>query len=96
VRGGTAQNIAKRILDFGMHAPTVYFPLIVPEALMVEPTETEDLRTLDAFLAVMEQIDRELQENPEVVREAPHTTPVRRPDETKAARQPVLRWTPPA
>jgi glycine cleavage system P protein (glycine dehydrogenase) subunit 2 len=93
--GGTAQNIAKRILDFGMHAPTIYFPLIVPEALMVEPTESEDLRTLDAFVEVMEQIDRELREQPDTVRQAPHTTPVRRPDETKAARHPVLRWLPP-
>jgi glycine dehydrogenase subunit 2 len=93
--GGTAQNIAKRILDFGMHAPTVYFPPIVPEALMVEPTETEDLRTLDAFVDVMAQIDRELREEPDTVRQAPHNTPVRRPDETKAARHPVLRWSPP-
>ncbi len=94
--GGSALNIAKRILDFGMHAPTVYFPLIVPEALMVEPTETEDLQTLDAFVEVMRQIDRELREEPETVRLAPHTTPVRRPDETGAARHPVLRWSPPA
>jgi glycine dehydrogenase subunit 2 len=92
--GGTALNIAKRILDFGMHAPTIYFPLIVPEALMVEPTETEDLCTLDSFVEVMRQIDRELREEPDTVRWAPHTTPVRRPDETKAARQPVLRWSP--
>ncbi len=93
--GGTAMNIAKRILDFGMHAPTVYFPLIVPEALMVEPTETEDLQTLDAFVEVMRQIDRELREEPDTVRLAPHTTPTRRPDETSAARHPVLRWSPP-
>jgi glycine dehydrogenase subunit 2 len=93
--GGTALNIAKRILDFGMHAPTVYFPLIVPEALMIEPTETEDLRTLDSFVEVMRQIDRELREEPDTVRNAPHTTPVRRPDETRAARHPVLRWAPP-
>jgi glycine dehydrogenase subunit 2 len=92
--GGTALNIAKRILDFGMHAPTVYFPLIVPEALMVEPTETEDLQTLDSFVEVMRQIDRELREEPEIVRTAPHTTPVRRPDETQAARHPMLRWSP--
>ncbi len=91
---GTAMNIAKRILDFGMHAPTVYFPLIVPEALMIEPTETEDLQTLDAFVEVMQTIDRELREHPDTVREAPHTTPVRRPDETQAARHPVLRWSP--
>lgn len=92
--GGSAQNIAKRLLDFGVHAPTVYFPLIVPEALMIEPTETEDLRTLDEFVDAMLQIGRELKEDPEKIRQAPHTTPVRRPDETKAARQPVLRWSP--
>ena len=68
-------NIAKRILDFGMHAPTVYFPLIVPEALMIEPTETEDLQTLDAFVEVMQEIDRELREEPE--RCAMHPTPPR-------------------
>jgi glycine dehydrogenase subunit 2 len=93
-RGGTAYNIAKRILDFGMHSPTIYFPLIVSEALMVEPTETEDLPTLDAFVEVMDRIDRELREDPEIVRQAPHTTPVRRPDEVKAARHPILRWSP--
>ena len=92
--GGTALNFAKRILDFGMHAPTIYFPLIVPEALMVEPTETEDLHALDSFVAVMERIDRELREEPDVVRQAPHTTPIRRPDETEAARHPILRWSP--
>ena len=91
---GTAEDVAKRILDFGMHAPTVYFPLIVPEALMIEPTETEDVRTLDAFVEVMAQIHRELREEPETVRQAPHSTPVRRPDEVEAARHPVLRWTP--
>jgi len=93
-QGGTALNIAKRILDHGMHAPTVYFPLIVPEALMIEPTETEDLQTLEEFAQVMEKIDRELREEPDLVREAPHSTPVRRPDETAAARHPVLRWRP--
>ncbi|MBN1630651.1 MAG: aminomethyl-transferring glycine dehydrogenase subunit GcvPB, partial [Thermoleophilia bacterium] len=76
------------------HAPTVYFPLIVPEALMIEPTETEDLRTLEEFAKVMEKIDRELREEPHLVREAPRSTPVRRPDETAAARHPVLRWHP--
>ncbi len=91
-RGGTARDIAKRILDFGMHAPTIYFPLIVPEALMVEPTETEDLRTLDTFVEVMERIDREIDEDPEIIRRAPISTPVRRPDETRAAREPILRW----
>jgi glycine dehydrogenase subunit 2 len=94
-RGATARDIGKRLLDFDMHAPTVYFPLIVPEALMVEPTETEDLRALDRFVEVMEQIDREILDDPETVRQAPHTTPVRRPDETQAARHPILRWSPP-
>lgn len=91
-RGANARDIAKRILDFDMHAPTVYFPLIVPEALMVEPTETEDLRTLDAFVEVMERIDREIDEDPAIVHRAPVSTPVRRPDETRAAREPILRW----
>jgi glycine dehydrogenase subunit 2 len=94
-RGGAARDIAKRILDFGMHPPTVYFPLIVPEALLVEPTETEDLSTLNAFVEVMERIDREIDEDPGIIRQAPHTTPVRRPDEGLAARQPILRWVPP-
>ncbi len=91
-RGGTARDIAKRLLDFGIHPPTVYFPLTVREALMVEPTETEDLHTLDRFVDVMRQIDGEITNDPETVREAPHHTPVRRPDETLAARHPVLRW----
>ena len=91
-KGGTAKAIGKRILDYGMHAPTVYFPLIVPEALMIEPTETEDAATLDAFVEVMRTIDRELVEDPELVTGAPHSTPVRLPDEVKAAREPVLRW----
>ncbi len=95
-RGGSALDIAKRILDFGMHAPTIYFPLIVPEALMIEPTESEDVRTLDAFVAVMEQIDRELRDDPALVLGAPHHTPVRRPDEALAARHPILRWNPDA
>ncbi len=91
---GAAHDIAKRILDFGMHAPTVYFPLIVHEALMIEPTETEDLPTLDTFVEVMEQIRRELRDDPEIVAGAPHSTPVRRPDEGRAARDPILRWSP--
>lgn len=94
--GVGAGDIAKRLLDFGVHAPTIYFPLIVPEALMIEPTESEDLRTLDAFVAAMDQIHKEVTETPQVVLDAPHTTPVRRPDETKAAREPVLRWRPSA
>ena len=94
-RGVPAMDIAKRILDFDMHAPTVYFPLIVPEAMMIEPTESEDLASLDAFVDVLRQIDQETRDDPDVVRGAPHSTPVRRPDEVKAAREPVLRWRPP-
>ncbi|NLE73739.1 MAG: aminomethyl-transferring glycine dehydrogenase subunit GcvPB [Actinobacteria bacterium] len=93
--GVMARDIAKRILDFGMHAPTVYFPLVVPEALMIEPTETESLSELDAFVDVMRTIDQECRESPDTVLSAPHNTPVQRPDEVKAARQPVLRWVPP-
>lgn len=91
-RGVSARDIAKRLLDYGIHSPTIYFPLIVPEALMVEPTESEDIRTLDAFVEAMEKIDRESREDPELVHQAPHTTVVRRPDETQAARNPILRW----
>jgi glycine dehydrogenase subunit 2 len=88
-RGITAMDIAKRLLDFGFHAPTVYFPLVVPEALMMEPTETESRDTLDAFVEAIRQI---VQEDPEFLHQAPHSTPVRRPDEVAAARNPVLRW----
>jgi glycine dehydrogenase subunit 2 len=91
-RGVRALDIAKRILDFGMHAPTTYFPLIVEEALMVEPTETETKASLDAYADVLLQIDRETRENPERVKEAPTQTPVRRLDEARAARQLVLTW----
>jgi glycine dehydrogenase subunit 2 len=83
-------DVAKRLLDFGIHAPTVYFPLIVPEALMIEPTETESKETLDRFIAVMKQIAREAEENPDLLRTAPHDTPVRRLDEVTANRHPVL------
>ncbi len=83
-------DIAKRLLDFGFHAPTVYFPLIVPEALMIEPTETESKETLDRFIEVMKTIAREAEENPELLKTAPHSTPVRRLDETTANRNPVL------
>ncbi len=92
--GINAGDVAKRILDFGIHAPTVYFPLIVPEALMIEPTETESLESLDGLAQILLDIDREARETPDVVSSAPHTTPVRRPDETRAARHPVLRWHP--
>jgi len=86
-------DLAKRLLDYGYYAPTIYFPLIVPEALMIEPTETETPETLEAFCATVEEIVREIKDNPAVVKEAPHTTPVRRLDEVKAAREPMLRWT---
>ena len=91
-RGVKALDIAKRLLDFGMHAPTVYFPLIVEEALMIEPTETETKASLDAFADAMLQIDRESQESPERVREAPTQTPVRRLDEGRAARKLLTTW----
>ncbi|MBN2424831.1 MAG: aminomethyl-transferring glycine dehydrogenase subunit GcvPB [Calditrichaceae bacterium] len=85
-RGAKALDIAKRLLDFGVHPPTVYFPLIVKEALMIEPTETESREMLDYFADALIKIDREIDENPEVVLSAPHTTPVRRLDEAGAAR----------
>jgi glycine dehydrogenase subunit 2 len=84
-------DIAKRLLDFGMHPPTVYFPLLVEEALMIEPTETETRETLDSFAEAIEQILAEAEEDPEIARNAPYTTPVRRLDEVKAARNPVVR-----
>ncbi len=85
-----ALDISKRLMDFGFHPPTNYFPLIVPEALMIEPTETETKETLDAFIEVMEKIAREARENPEILQEAPHDTPFGRLDEVQAARQLVL------
>jgi glycine dehydrogenase subunit 2 len=85
-------DIAKRLLDFGYHPPTIYFPLNVEEAIMIEPTETESKETLDAFIDAMIQIAKEAEENPEIVQEAPHTTVVGRMDETTAARKPILRF----
>ncbi|HYI09476.1 MAG TPA: aminomethyl-transferring glycine dehydrogenase subunit GcvPB [Thermoanaerobaculia bacterium] len=85
-------DIAKRLMDYGFHPPTIYFPLIVSGALMIEPTESEPKEELDAFCEAMIAIARESEERPELVRSAPHTTPVRRLDEARAARQPVLRW----
>jgi glycine dehydrogenase subunit 2 len=90
--GVTALDIAKRLLDFGMYAPTVYFPLIVHEAMMIEPTETETRETLDYFVSVMRQIAQESRTNPEAVKTAPHTTVVGRLDQALAARKPNLRW----
>ncbi len=84
-----AMDVAKRLLDYGFHAPTVYFPLVVPEALMMEPTETENKATLDAFADALLTIRGE---DPELLRTAPHTQVISRPDEVKAAKEPVLRW----
>ncbi len=85
-------DIAKRLLDFGYHPPTIYFPLNVEECIMIEPTETESKETLDSFIDAMIQIAKEAEENPEIVQEAPHTTVVGRLDETTAARKPILRY----
>jgi glycine dehydrogenase subunit 2 len=90
--GVTALDVAKRLMDYGFHPPTIYFPLVVAEALMIEPTETEAKETLDEFADAMLAIAREAAETPEVVRAAPTSRPVRRVDEVKAARQPVLRY----
>ena len=91
-RGVSGLEVAKRLLDYGFHAPTMYFPLIVHEALMIEPTEAENRDTLDAFIAALQAINRESMDSPELVQQAPHTTPVSRLDEARAARQPDLRW----
>lgn len=90
--GVRALDIAKRLIDFGYHPPTIYFPLIVEECMMIEPTETESKETLDAFIDAMLQIAKEAEENPEIIQEAPHNTVVGRLDETLAARKPVLRY----
>ncbi len=93
-RGVAGLDIAKRLLDYGIHAPTMYFPLIVDEALMVEPTETESKETLDEFIQVMRQIDDEIDSNPDLLHNAPHDLPNTRLDEAAAARHPYLRWQP--
>ena len=90
-RGIRAMDIGKRLIDHNYHAPTVYFPLIVPEALMVEPTETESRETLEKFAKVMLAI---AEEDPETLHDAPMSTPISRPDEVAAARSPILKWTP--
>lgn len=90
--GVRTSDIAKRLIDNNIHPPTVYFPLIVEEAMMIEPTETESKETLDNFISVMNQINKEAEENPDVVLEAPHHATVGRLDETTAARKPVLRY----
>jgi len=93
-RGVTAMDIAKRLLDLGFYAPSTYFPLIVEEALMIEPTETESKETLDAFCDAMIRIAQEAETDPQAIHDAPLTTPVRRLDQTRAAREPDLRWRP--
>jgi glycine dehydrogenase subunit 2 len=92
--GVHTKDMAKRLMDYGFHPPTVYFPLIVEEAMMIEPTETESIDTLDAFADAMRSIAREAEDDPEVILSAPHVTPVGRVDEARAARQPDLRWRP--
>ena len=91
-KGVKTLDIAKRLLDYGYHSPTIYFPLIVEEAIMIEPTETESKTTLDKFIEDMRQIAREVDEEPELVKSAPHNTPVLRLDETTAARKPQVRF----
>jgi len=86
-------DIAKRMLDYGYHPPTIYFPLIVDEAMMFEPTETESVATLERFAEILGRIAKECEENPELVKGAPHTTIIGRPDEVKAAKEPKIRWT---
>ncbi|MGC9139999.1 aminomethyl-transferring glycine dehydrogenase subunit GcvPB [Athalassotoga sp.] len=90
--GVKALDFVKRMLDYGVHPPTVYFPLIVHEDLMIEPTETESKKTLDKFVEVIDKITREAKENPKLLIEAPHVTPVRRLDDVRAAKQLILRW----
>ena len=91
-KGVSTADMAKRLLDFGFHAPTIYFPLIVREAMMIEPTETESRETLDKFADCLIQIAKEVEENPEIITTAPHSTPVSRLDEAKAVKQPNIRY----
>ncbi len=90
--GISTMDIVKRLIDYGFHPPTIYFPLIVHGAMMIEPTETESKETLDSFIETMLKIKKEAAENPELVKTAPHTTPVKRLDAVKAAREPVIKW----
>ena len=89
----TTMDVAKRLMDYGFHPPTVYFPLVVKGAMLVEPTETESKATLDEFICAMNAIANEAKSEPDTVKAAPHNTALKRLDETRAARQPVLRWT---
>ncbi len=92
--GVKALDIAKRLLDYGFHPPTMYFPLVVEEAMMIEPTETESKETLDSFCDAMISIAKECETDPDLVKNAPYSTPVKRVDETKAARELKIKWTP--
>lgn len=90
--GVTTLNVAKRLLDYGFHAPTIYFPLLFHESMMIEPTETESKETLDEFIEVMHKVAKEAKEDPEMVKSAPHTTLISHPDETTAAKKPILSY----
>ena len=90
--GVTTMDVAKRLLDYGFHAPTIYFPLLFHEAMMIEPTETESKETIDEFINIMRIIAQEAKDNPELVKTAPHNTPIGRVDDVLAAKQPVLRY----
>ncbi len=92
--GVTTMDVAKRLIDYGYHPPTIYFPLIVHGALMIEPTESESLEGLDRFVDALKAIAEEAREDPELLRTAPHHTRRSRLDETRAARKPILRWQP--
>ena len=85
-------DVAKRLLDYGYHAPTIYFPLLFHEAMMIEPTENESKETIDGFIDVLRKIAKEAAEQPDVVKSAPNNTPIRRVDDVLAAKQPVLTW----
>ncbi len=90
--GAATLDVAKRLLDFGFHAPTIYFPLLFHQAIMIEPTETESKETLDEFIDVMRKIAAEAAQDPDILHGAPHNTPISRPDETTAARNPILKY----
>ena len=90
--GVTTMDVAKRLLDYGYHAPTIYFPLLFHESLMIEPTENESKETLDGFIAVMRKIAEEAKNDPELVKSAPHNTPIGRVDDVLAAKHPVTTY----
>lgn len=90
--GVTTMDVAKRLLDYGYHAPTIYFPLLFHESLMIEPTENESLDTINGFIAVMRRIAEEAKNNPEMVKSAPHDTPIGRVDDVLAAKHPIVTY----